>query len=150
MQPIATPTELYAYAIAMEREACERYALLAERMRFLRHEAVAEVFERLAGFEAEHLRALSARAAGLRLPRLVGEVAPPAATPVLSVRQALGMALDAENRAQAFFEEVMTRADDPAVRALAREMAAEEGEHAELLQMLLEVDLHQNGAQPVF
>lgn len=132
----------------MERAAAERYAALAERMRFLGHDAVAEVFERLAGFESEHRRALEARAAGVAPPSAPLGLETPA--PVLSARQALVLALAAENRAQAFFEHVMMCAEDPAVRALAREMAAEEVEHAELLESLLEVDLHQNRAAPVF
>jgi rubrerythrin len=131
----------------MERGAAEHYAELAARMRFLDHEAVAEILERLAGMEFDHLSALQARAAGLALPEAHLDLETP--VPALSPRHALLMALAAENRAQAFYEQVMTRAEDPAVRALAREMAAEEAEHAELLLSLLEVDLHQNRAQPV-
>ena len=131
----------------MERAAAARYAELAERMRLLGHDAVAEVVERLAGFESEHRRALEARTAGVALPAAQLDLETPA--PALSARHALLMALEAESRAQAFFEQVMTRAEDPAMRALAREMAAEEAEHAELLRTLLEVDLHQNGAQSV-
>lgn len=148
MPSIGTARELYAHAIAMERAASEHYTELAERMRFLGHEAVAEVFERLAGFESEHLRALEARVAGIDLPGAELHLETP--VPALSAQHALAMALEGENRAQAFFEQVMTRADDPAVRALAREMAAEEAEHAELLRTLLEVDLHQHPAAPAF
>jgi rubrerythrin len=48
------------------------------------------------------------------------------------------LALDAEKRAHAFFEHAGRIADDPAVRALAREMAAEEEEHAALIGRMLE------------
>jgi len=57
---------------------------------------------------------------------------------VMTPRQALGIALAAEKRAQAFFERVFTTADDPALRTLAREMAAEEQEHVVLIERLLE------------
>jgi rubrerythrin len=57
---------------------------------------------------------------------------------LLTAHQALEIALRAERRAQAFFETVMLSADDPALRALAREMAAEEGEHIGLVERLLE------------
>jgi rubrerythrin len=40
-------------------------------------------------------------------------------------------------RAQAFFEQVMLRAQDPGLRALAREMAAEEQGHIALVEQLL-------------
>lgn len=155
MEAIRSAPELYAHAIAMEREAAERYAEFAERMQVLGHEAAAEVFDRLAGFEAEHLEALLARTRGMSLPAAASpetsESAPPERAPrILSERQALAMALEGEQRAQAFFEQVMTRADDPAVRALAREMAAEEGEHAEVLRRMLEVDLRQDRTSPAF
>jgi rubrerythrin len=51
----------------------------------------------------------------------------------MSPRQALAIALHAEQRAQAFFEHAYWSAADPAVRALAKEMAAEESEHVALV-----------------
>jgi rubrerythrin len=139
---------LYAHAIAIEREAAERYGELAERMEDLGYEAVAEVFARLAQFEGEHLDRLLRRAAG------AGELAPgqyrwsdadaPETLPrrldphALSSRGALRLALAAEYRAHAFFEGALLRADDPALRALAAEMARDEAEHIELLERLLE------------
>jgi rubrerythrin len=56
----------------------------------------------------------------------------------MTPRHALGIALAAEKRAQAFFEGVLTSAQDPALRGLAREMAAEEQEHVRLVEQLLE------------
>jgi len=46
--------------------------------------------------------------------------------------------LSAEQRAQAFFEHVLVTATDPALRALAREMAADEQEHVLLIERMLE------------
>jgi rubrerythrin len=142
--------ELYAHAIAIEREAAERYAEFAERMEDLGNQATAEVFARLAGFEAEHLEALLARTAGIALPALASHEyrwldagAPETAARelvfrLMSPRQALAIALHAEQRAQAFFEQVLMTADDPALRGLAREMAADETEHVVMLEKLLE------------
>ena len=142
--------ELYARAIEMEREAATRYAEFAERMGDLGNAAAAEVFDRLAGFEAEHLDALLRRTDGVELPCLrAGEYgwldagAPePAARELvyrlMTPRQALAIALGAERRAQAFFEHVFMTAADPATRALAQEMAAEEQDHAGLIERLLE------------
>jgi rubrerythrin len=153
---IVTPAELYAHAIAIEREAVERYSEFAERMEDLGNPAVAEVFARLAGFEAEHLEALLARTAGIALPALAAHEyrwldagAPETAARELVFRlmtphHALRIALRAEQRAQAFFEQVLMTAADPALRSLAREMAADEGEHSAMLEQLLE-----NTAQPL-
>ena len=147
---VASVAELYAHAIAIEREAAERYAELAERMDDLGNEAAAEVFARMAGFEAEHLEALLARTDGIALPglrtdeyRWLDAGAPETAARelvfrLMTPRYALEIALRAERRAEAFFENVLTTSDDPALRALAREMAAEEQQHAQLIERLLE------------
>jgi rubrerythrin len=149
MPRIASAAELYAHAIAIEREAAERYAEFAERMEDLGNQGAAEVFARLAGFEAEHLEALLARSAGITLPALAPHEycwldagAPETAARelvfrLLTPRQALAIALRAEQRAQVFFERVLLTADDPALRGLAREMAADEGEHIAMLEKLL-------------
>jgi rubrerythrin len=56
---------------------------------------------------------------------------------LMSPRDALAIALGAEKRAQAFFEWALITTADPALRVLAREMAAEESEHIALLERLL-------------
>ena len=149
MTNIRTAAELYAHAIAIEREAAERYADFAERMADLGNEAVAELFTRLAGFEAEHLETLLRRTDGVALPqfapheyRWLDAGAPETAARelvfrLLTPRQALAIALAAEMRAQAFFEHVLMTAQDPALRALAKEMAAEEQEHVRIVEQLL-------------
>lgn len=150
MAAIHDAPELYAHAIEIEREAAERYAEFAERMSDLGNAAVAEVFDRLAGFEAEHLDALLRRTDGVALPPLpaveygwleAGMAQAPARELVfrlMTPRQALAIALCAERRAQAFFERVFMTARDPALRALAQEMAAEEQDHAGLIEHLME------------
>jgi rubrerythrin len=147
---ITTPAGLYAHAIAIEREAVERYTELAWRMDDQGNEAVAAVFGELARFEAEHLQALLARSSGIALPPLAPHEyawldagAPETAARelvfrLMTPRHALAIALHAEQRAQAFFEQVLTSADDPALRALAREMAADEAEHIGMLEKMLE------------
>lgn len=149
MKPIRNAAELYAHAIAIEREAAERYAEFAERMSDLGNDAVAELFGRLAEYEAEHLDALLRRTDGVALPAIASQdyrwldsVAPETAARKLVFRlltphQAVVIALRAERRAQAFFEEIFVTADDPALRALAQEMAAEEREHVVLVENLL-------------
>lgn len=150
MSCIASAAELYAHAIAIEREAAERYAEFAERMDDLGNDAAAEVFARLAGFEAEHLEALLRRTEGIALPqfskndyRWLDAGAPETAARelvfrLMTPRHALAIAQRAEQRAQAFFEHVLMTAEDSALRSLAREMAADEGEHVTMLEKLLE------------
>jgi rubrerythrin len=149
MEPIRSAAELYVHAIAIEREAAERYAEFAQRANDLGDETVAAVFARLARLEAEHLGALERRTAGLALTRLetheyqwLEAGAPETAARelvyrLMTPRGALTIALGAEKRAQAFFEHVLARAEDPALRALAREMAADEREHVAMIEELL-------------
>jgi rubrerythrin len=149
MKPIRSAPELYAHAIAVEREAAERYTEFAQRMSDMGAEAAADVFASLARMETEHLAALERRTEGLALPALqthdyrwVEAGAPEQAAYELVLRlmtphTALRIALGAEQRAQAFFEQVLMGADDPALRALAREMAADESEHIVLIEQLL-------------
>jgi rubrerythrin len=149
MSRIASVAELYAYAIAIEREAAERYAELAERMRDESNQDLAELFAGLAALEKGHLEALERRTEGVVLPPLqvrdykwLGDAPESAARELvfrlMTPRHALRMALGAEKRAQAFFEHVLLTAGDPALRALAREMAAEEQEHVLLIERMLE------------
>lgn len=149
MDEIRTAAELYAHAIAIEREAAERYAELALRMADLGNQAVALLFWRLAKFEAEHLETLRNRTDGVALPELsaaeycwLDAAAPETAARelifrLMTPRHALEIALGAEQRAQEFFEHVFATAADPALRALAQEMAMEEREHVRLVEDLL-------------
>jgi rubrerythrin len=108
------------------------------------------VFEMLADLESEHLQTLEARTLDVALPPVpdtryhwLEAGAPETAARrfvyrLMTPRMALGIALQAEMRAQAFFEGVFMTCEDPALRALAREMAAEEQEHVLLIERLLE------------
>jgi rubrerythrin len=146
---IDSAAELYVHAIAIEREAAERYAELAQRMSDLGNDSVAALFAFLARAEALHLAALRRRTEGVALPALEADYSwlddgPPESVArelvfrLMSQRDALKIALLAEKRARAFFEHVVRSAEDPALRALAREMAAEEAEHVALIERLLE------------
>ena len=146
---IESAPELYAHAIAIEREAAERYAEFAERMTDEGREEIAEVFSLLARVEQEHLETLRARTEGIALPAIAedrykwldsGAPETPARELVyrlMTPRHALAIALHAERRAQAFFDHVGWTSSDPALRALAKEMAAEEREHVDLVSKML-------------
>ena len=151
MKAIRSAPELYAHAIAIEREAAERYAEFARLMADEGDEGVAAVFSRLAALEAEHLEVLLRRTDGVPLPappdgdyRWLGAEAPETAARefvyrLMTPRQALAIALGAEQRARAFFESVRRSADDPALRALAQDMAMEEKEHIAMVERALDL-----------
>jgi rubrerythrin len=145
---LESTAELYVHAIAMEREAAERYVEFARHMGDEGNDAAAALFSRLAAEEGEHLAALRRRTAGVALPDLetdyswIDTGAPETLAHDLVFRlmtphQALGIALRAEKRAKAFFEQAQRVAPDPGMRALAREMAAEEAEHIAMIDALL-------------
>lgn len=150
MKTIQSAPELYAHAIAIEREAAGRYGELAQHMADRGNEAVADVFSALARMETEHLDALETRTAGLALPKIAADRyqwfdkgAPETAAHewlfrLITPRQALAIALEAEKRAQAFFERVLLTCEDPELRALAREMAQEESDHVSMVAQLVE------------
>ena len=134
---IESAAELYVHAIAIEREAVERYTEFAARMDDQGNGELAAVFGKLAAFEAEHLEALRRRTVGVQLPALSADYSwldPNLVLPVETARQVIAIALEAEKRAHAFFAHVQRIAGDPALRALAKEMAAEEDEHIALLE----------------
>ena len=129
----AFEAELYVHAIATEREAARRYAELAERT-FRRDERAAALFRALAKAEALRLADLTRESAGLELPELSADH-----SWRMDGSDPLEIALRAEKAARAFFEQAARTAPDPAVRALALEMAAEEAAHAELIRRLAEL-----------
>ena len=65
--------ELYVHAIAIEREAVERYAELAQRMDDFGNHAVAALFRMLADQEKRHLDELRRRSAAMKLPDLASD-----------------------------------------------------------------------------
>ena len=112
MDAVRSAPELYAHAIAIEREATERYGELASRMKELGNPAVAELFGKLGAMEAEHLQTLERRTDGVRIPvlgvdqyRWLDAGAPETAARelvyrLMTPRAALLIALEAEKRAQ--------------------------------------------------
>jgi rubrerythrin len=141
-EPDKSVAALYAHALAIEREAVDRYGEFAARMADEGNDAVAQLFDRLADFEGEHAKALERRCAGMKLPPIaqaefawLDAGAPETAAhdllfQLMTPHDALEIALGAELRAQAFFEGVLERTDDAPLRTLAGEMAREEQAHA--------------------
>lgn len=132
---------LYAHALLIEREAAERYREFASHMAEHGNDTLAELFEQLAEFEAEHAYHLAKKTAGMTLPKLAAgehawldrEAPVPEARAfvyrMLTPRLALEIALGAEERAKAFFEKVLVEASDAGIREIALDMARDEQAH---------------------
>jgi len=146
---VRTPNELYAHALAIEREAAARYLEFAERMANEGNDHVATLFRSLARFEAEHVDQLVDATRDMALPEIAaGEYAwldagaPETAAHDLLFRlmtphDALQIALEAERRARRFFDEVYEDASDPTLRELALDMAREEDDHVAWVERAL-------------
>jgi rubrerythrin len=132
---------LYAHALAIEHEAEARYRELAAHMADSGNDAVADLFARLAEFEGEHAFRLAKKSLGMEIPPLApGEYAwldcgapvPEARAFVyrmMTPRLALDIALRAELRAKAFFEQVQAESRNKDIQELAAEFAQDEVSH---------------------
>ena len=123
--------ELYAHAIAVEREAALRYAELAWRMVEQGSERAACLFAEFAGLQAADLAALQRRTRGIALPDLASDHSWPEGT------DPIARALLAEREAHAFFEQACRVSRDPAARAIAEEMAGEKNQRIARLESLI-------------
>jgi rubrerythrin len=141
---------LYAHALAIEHEAEARYRELAAHMADSGNDTVADLFARLAEFEGEHAFHLAKKSLGMEIPLLApGEYAwldcgapvPEARAFVyrmMTPRLALEIALRAELRAKAFFEQVRTESPNEGVQELAAEFALDEESHVAWVMDALE------------
>ena len=149
-KPIETVEEFYAHAIAIEREAMDRYTEFAAYYADRGEDVLAGLCHNLAGLEREHLDQLMLACAHLQLPAIAIadyqwlESGTPEAMAreffyrVANPRQLLEVALEGESRAVAFFEWARRSTGDAAVRELAREMAAEERQHVRWVRSALD------------
>lgn len=145
--PVAlTLPEFMAQALAMEREAVDRYNEFADSLETHNNHEVAKLFRTMAGYEAKHADRIMAE--------MGWQVAPPAPRPMpygaaleeqeampfdevhylMQPWHALQLALAAERRAQAFFAVLARMATSEPVRRAAQELQAEEAEHVALIQ----------------
>ena len=147
--PIASLAELLAYALEIEREATTRYEELADQMEVHHNTEVAALFRRLAGYEREHTREIEHRIGATELPALAEwdyrwvDPESPEAAPydgahyLMTVRQALELALHNEQRARDFYEGLAATLVEPGARTLAAAFAAEEREHVRYVEEAL-------------
>ena len=140
-----TLPELYAQALAMEREAAKRFAELEQLMRDTGIEHLAEEFGKIGREEKEQYELLALGTAGRKLPEVSGweyswHFLGPEADRIevpTNAREAIATALGTERRTQHFYSDVAENALDEAVRAFAAEMAVDEQRHVLRLELLL-------------
>jgi rubrerythrin len=144
--PIESLAEFLVHALELEHESAERYLELAESMEVHHNTQVADMFRRLADMSQIHAREVQERTAGLQLPQI-----PPwgfkwhcPGSPemdcghskisyLMTTVEVLEIALLNETRSRDFYAWIAVDSPDPEVRALAAEMAEEEGGHVLLL-----------------
>lgn len=139
--PIGNLAECYANALAIEREAAARSAQFAEYLEDHGELGTAELFHKLARYEQQHVDELLRRSSGMPLPALRSwefswldnapseQVNHDLIFHLMTPHDALKIALGAEKRAQALYEQAVASSEDAEVKRLARELAGEESEH---------------------
>lgn len=144
--PIGNLAECYASALAIEREAAARSAQFAEYLEDHDEQATATLFRKLARYEQQHVAELERRSTGMPLPALRSwefswlDDAPAEQVDhrfvfhLMTPHDALKIALGAERRAQALYEQAIAASDDAEVKRLAQELAGEEMEHIAWLE----------------
>ena len=148
--PVATVEEFYAHALAIEREAAERYREFTLYFEDRGDEALAGLCGNLAHMEKGHFEDLAVACAKLQLPPvpegryrwLDGDSPEAPAREMLyriaQPRHLLEIALAAEWRAREFFAGIARASPSREVRELAAVMAAEETEHVKWVRQALE------------
>ena len=142
--------ELLAYSLAIEREAAERYAELADQMEVHNNHEVAELFHKLAAIEGKHIANVEALGEGRTLPPISiwelpwDDAESPEALAhddvhyLMTPYHALSIALMGERHAVAFFSRMAKDAEDEEVRQMASRLRDEEQEHVALMEEWLE------------
>ena len=138
-----TVEEFMAYAWAMEVEASDRYAELADLMATHHNREVAELFAKLARIEGKHRDQIAAQMGWTKAPDATvfrwQTPEGPETTDygdlhyLMQPWHALKLAEHNERRAVEFFERFATARVPASVRAAALEMADEEREHVRLI-----------------
>jgi rubrerythrin len=139
-----TVQEFMAYAWAMEVEAADRYAELAEQLDTHHNAEVAELFAKLARIEGRHRDQIAAQMGWTRAPDTASfrweTPEGPETTDygdlhyLMQPYHALKLAEHNEERAAEFFERFATARLPADVRAAALEMAADERGHVQLIR----------------
>ena len=140
-------------AVLVEEEAEERYRELAENLELHNTKEAARFFRFMVGFEAKHGQELSAKRKELFEDQpvtvdrsMLWDVEAPGfevAKTLMTLQDALEVALAAETKAFEFFDGALPEIEDPEVRELFTELRQEEIEHMQMVRE--QMKKHQDG-----
>jgi rubrerythrin len=145
-EPINSIEEFLVHALELEEASSDHYDELADSMEIHHNLQVAELFRKLAGYSRQHAKEVFERTEGLLLPKLKPwdfkwrcPTSPEAfcmeeANYMMTVTQALEIALYNEIRGREFYQQIAQNSPSAEVRQLAAEMAEEEGWHVAMLK----------------
>lgn len=147
---IADLDTFLVYSITLEEEAAERHDELADVMGVHNNPEVAATFRKLAEYSRLHAQEIKDHAKGRDLP----DIAPwdfgwehmegpetadmSGVNYLMNTAQALQLAMDNEQRAFDFYDQIGRESQVPEVAAMAAEFAIEEKEHLDLLQVWMD------------
>jgi len=143
-----TLPQFLAHAIALEDEAAERYAELADMMEAHNNLDTAGVFKEMSKFSSLHGNEIRERCKGVTLPKLMSWQyrwkTPPevggddGVSYLMTPYHALHYARENEIRGMQFYRQAATESTDAEVKRLGREFADEESEHVVALDKWIE------------
>ncbi|MDR3515991.1 MAG: ferritin family protein [Azospirillaceae bacterium] len=150
--------EFLAYATKLEEEATLRFDQLADAMQGYGNKDVGSLFRRLSEYSRRHLADARARSGFRDIPVMDPgayqwpDVESPeaaaiwAADPFLAKNEALEIALASETAGYDFYKSVHDTTDDPEIRRLAAEFAAEEAEHVAWIRQWIDHESKNGGS----
>lgn len=139
-------SEFLAYSIRLEEDAAARFNDLANVMKSYGNAEVAALFARLGAFSSQHAQAARDRGGFHDLPKLTpdqfkwtGPDSPEATSMegshyLMTVDYAMELALEGEKAGYAFYNSLAETSDDPEIKIMAAEFAAEEASHVAELE----------------
>lgn len=142
-------SDMLAFVLAVENEASERYAEMAEAMDAHNNTKVAEIFREMADIEELHAEGVQRQITQLNLesvPKTEYQWTSPEGPEtgdfsdlhyLMTPREALLLALHNEKRAAAYFADIAEKVSNDEVKKMAREMATEEQEHVQWVEKWL-------------
>lgn len=147
---IADLDTFLVYSITLEEEAAERHDELADVMGVHNNPEVAATFRKLAEYSRLHAQEIRNHAKGRDLPVIAPwdfgweDMEGPESSDMervnylMNTAQALHLAMDNEQRAFDFYDQIGRESQVPEVAAMAAEFAIEEKEHLDLLQVWMD------------
>lgn len=147
---INTVEELLTHAREVEAEAQERYEDLANQMETHHNPRVAKLFRAMAEVEAKHVGTLDGMSAGRDMPSMNPsdfnwpDLEAPESVPLgkghyrMTEHEALALALEAEERAWAFYAGIAAASPSQEVKTLATKFADDERLHMDLVRKWVE------------